>query len=522
MTAIKFLSGKGWQGFIIFAILFFIVGHLTGITALITEPPQGVHIWRQSDCLAITLNYFNGNATFAEPQILNLLSDDYTSGKSAGEFPLLYYTVAQLWKITGQSETVYRITMLLLTLAGLYALFRLTCIITGNVTWSLFTGLLPLTFPVFASYSVSFLPNIPAIILALTGWYMLLLYIKGRGNYFRWISALFMTTGMLLKISAGISLLAVILYILTERLFAPNNQRLFRQPWKEVIPFVAGLLTVTAWYLWAYSYNSVHGGSYTFNSVWPVWELSAGEIKERLSAARTIWKNQVMAEWLLLISLTLWLTTLILIKKLPLIFRFLLLVIPAGTIAYLLLWFQGLQHHDYYYAELYLPLLLTWIVIFRMWKNSGPFPKTIINTLLAAIMILSAINGRKMMEERRSGWMNNWFTNNLESLYFAGREMNSLGIPVDAIVISIPDPSINSSLYFIGRRGFTDYGNNFNMENDFSRAIVKGAEYLVVNDTAILNNGQVTHYTAYPFAHYKNVRVFDLRPYRIGYIHPSK
>lgn len=514
LIARKFLSGKGWQGFIIFAILFLILSHLTGITTLIPEPPQGVHIWRQSDCLSITLNYFNGKATFAEPQILNLLSDNYTSGKSAGEFPLLYYAVAQLWKITGHSETVYRLTMLFLTLGGLYALFRLTCIITGNVIWSLFTGLLPLTFPVFATYSVSFLPNIPAIAFTLIGWYMLLLYIKGRGDLFRWIAALLMTTGMLLKISSGISLLAVILYILTERLLARNDQRLFIQPWKEVIPFVAGLLTVATWYLWADSYNSIHGGSYTFNSVWPVWELSAGEISERLSAARMIWKNQVMAEWLLLICLILWLTTVILIKQLPLILRVLLLVIPAGTIAYLLLWFQGLRDHDYYYAELYLPLLLTWIGIFSIWKNSKPVPRTIINSLLAVIMILSTINCRKMMDERRSGWMNNWFTNNLESLYFTGREMSSLGIPADAIVISIPDPSINSSLYFIGRRGFTDYGNNFDMEKDFTRAMAKGAEYLVVNDTTILSNGQVSHYTAYPFAHYKNVRVFDLRPYR--------
>jgi hypothetical protein len=514
LIAGKFPYGKGWQGFIIFAILFLFLSHLTGITALISLPPQGVHIWRQTDCLSITLNYFNGNATFAEPQILNLLADGGTTGKSAGEFPLLYYTVAQLWKITGQSETIYRLTMMLLTFAGLYALFRITTIITGSLIWSLFTALLPLTFPVFATYSVSFLPNIPAIALTFLGWYMLLLYIKRRGNFLRWISALLITTGMLLKISAGISLLAIILYILTEWLFVRDDQRIFKQPLKEVIPFVAGILIVAAWYIRAESYNSVHGGSYTFNSVWPVWELSAGEIKERLSAARTIWKNQIMAEWLLLISIIIWVTAVILIKKLPPILRFMLLVIPAGTIAYLLLWFQGLRDHDYYYAELYIPLLLSWIVIFTIVKNSKPVTKTIINTLLAAILILSAINCRKMMNERRDGWMNNWFTNNLEALHFAGREMNSLGIPEDAIVISIPDPSINSTLYFIGRRGFTDYGNNFDKENEFIRALAKGAEYLVVNDTSILSNGQVSLYTAYPYAHYKNIRVFDLRPYR--------
>lgn len=514
LTSEKIQYGKGWQGFIIFAILFLFLSYLTGITALIPLPPQGVHIWRQTDCLSITLNYFKGNATFAEPQILNLLADGGTTGKSAGEFPLLYYIVAQLWKITGQSETIYRLTMMLLTLAGLYALFRITTIITGNITWSLFTSLLPLTFPVFATYSVSFLPNIPAIALTFSGWYMLLLYIKGGGDFLRWISALLMTAGMLLKISAGISLLAIILYILTEKLLAGNDRRLFRQPWKEVIPFAAGVLAVAAWYIRAESYNSLHGGSYTFNSVWPVWELSAGEIKERLSAARTIWKDQVMAEWLLLISLILWTSAVILIKKLPLILRFMLIVIPAGTIAYLFLWFQGLRYHDYYYAELYLPIMLSWIGILTIWKNSGSLSKAVINTLLAAVLILSAINCRKMMDERRSGWMNSWYRENLEAIYIAGSELNSLGIPADAIVISIPDPSINSSLYFIGRRGFTDYGNNFTDPDSFARAISKGAEYLVVNDTTLLTGSDVSHYSAYPFAAYRNIRVFDLRPYR--------
>jgi hypothetical protein len=513
LIAGKFARGKGWHGFIIFAILFLFISHLTGITALIPLPPQGVHIWRQTDCLSITLNYFNGNATFAEPQILNLLADGGTTGKSAGEFPLLYFCVAQLWKITGQSETAYRLIMLLLTFTGLFALFRITSSITGNITWSLFTALLPLTFPVFATYSVSFLPNIPAIALTLTGWYMLLLCIKGRGDYFLWISALLMTTGMLLKISAGISLLTVILYILTERLFVRNDQRIFKQTWKEIFPFAAGVLAVAAWYLWAGRYNTVHGGSYTFNSVWPVWELSAGEINERLAAARAIWRNQVMAEWLLVISLILWITAVILIKKLPLMLRFMLLVIPAGTIAYLLLWFQGLRDHDYYYAEIYIPVLLSWIGILTILKNSGPISKAVINTLLAAVLIMSALNCREMMNERRDGWMNSWYRENLEAIYIAGREMNSLRIPPDAIVISIPDPSINSSLYFIGRRGFTDYGNNFNDPDDFARAITKGAEYLVVNDSSILNNGQLSNYTRYPYASFRNLRVFDLRPY---------
>jgi hypothetical protein len=126
---------------------------------------------------------------------------------------------------------------------------------------------------------------------------------------------------------------------------------------------------------------------------------------------------------------------------------------------------------------------------------------------------MSALNCREMMNERRDGWMNSWYRENLEAIYIAGREMNSLRIPPDAIVISIPDPSINSSLYFIGRRGFTDYGNNFNDPDDFARAITKGAEYLVVNDSSILNNGQLSNYTRYPYASFRNLRVFDLRPY---------
>ena len=555
-TAKRRITTKGWPGSVIFVILFVVIACLTGITSLIDKPPQGVHIWRQTDCLAITLNYFNGRARFAEPEILNLLSDEHSTGKSAGEFPLLYFSVAQLWKITGQSEAVYRMVMLLLTFTGLLALFRITLSLTLNIIWALFTALIPLTFPVFANYSVSFLPNIPAIAFTLIGWYLLITYLQRKKRYLLWIAASLFATGMLLKISAGISLVAIVLFILTERFFTGGGKdgrlttgqgtkamngkdgrlttgqgakamngkdgrlttgkesRMFSRPVREIIPFIFGLMAVAAWYLWAARYNSIHGGRYTFNSVWPVWELSLGEIRERLTDARIIWKNQIMAEWLLIVSALVWVTTVVFIKRLPLFIRYLILVIPAGTLIYMLLWFQGLRDHDYYYAELYIPVIVSWIALFALLKGSGRVYKSIINSLLATIVIISALNCRQMMKERSDGWMNSWYRENLEALYIAGSEMNSLGIGENSVIVSIPDPSINSSLYFLRRRGFTDFGNKFTDPGDIARAISKGAEYLVVNDTTLLTNSAVSQYSAYPCAAFQNIRLFDLKPYR--------
>ena len=79
----------------------------------------GMHAWRQSDCLSLAYHYYEGNS-FLEPEIHNLISDNNTTGKSAGEFPILYWLVGNIWSIIGHSESFYRFFVLLITISGFW------------------------------------------------------------------------------------------------------------------------------------------------------------------------------------------------------------------------------------------------------------------------------------------------------------------------------------------------------------------------------------------------------------------
>ena len=88
--------------FTIFITLFFIYD-FDNISFL---RPQSVHQWRQCDCLSQSLNYYQDNNSFWQPQMNYLGKDD--TGKTASDFPLLYFSAAKLWKLFGYHEYIYR------------------------------------------------------------------------------------------------------------------------------------------------------------------------------------------------------------------------------------------------------------------------------------------------------------------------------------------------------------------------------------------------------------------------------
>lgn len=484
------------------------------LDSLLFKPPQGLHIWRQTDCLSITTNYYNGSTDFFEPEIHNLLSDSNTSGKTAGEFPLLYWFVAMLWKITGKSEALYRIIGLLISLAGLYSVFRTLHQYTGNLIMALFGGLLPFTSPVFVNYTISFLPNTVAVSVAFAGWAFFYRYILGKRNLHLLISVLLFTLSMLLKASAGISLVAISGWLIAEMVFHRKITPITERRYRTILYFTTGAVIIFGWYLYASRYNSIHGGKYTFNSLWPIWELSSGEIRERMEIARTLWKNQLFDHRVLWISLGLWPFLMIFIRRLEPFLRYLLVALPAGTILYMLLWFQGLRDHDYYYIDMVPVILLFWVSAFRLSLTFSRRFSHAVSFVSIIIIVMGAINCRKAIEDRYSGWMNNWYVDNLEAVYETGLMLDTMNIvPNDAIIISIPDPSINSSLYMLNRKGFTDFGSDFSKPGQIDNRIAKGAGFLVINDSSLLKDSLVIPYTVNPVFSHRNVTIYDLSGY---------
>lgn len=514
IEAYRVIRVNRWFRDSLFIIHFLVLFFYYDLDKFISEPPQGLHIWRQTDCLSITRNYFDHDARFAEPEIHNLISDNNTTGKTAGEFPLLYWSVAKLWKVTGMHESLYRIIGLLFSLSGLFAVYRICLRLTGRAILSVIAGLLLFTSPVFVNYSVSFLPNTVALSLALAGWALFYRFTIKSKIRLLWISVMLFALAMLLKVSAGISFVALTGWFIIEPLLSKGERPVTRARLNRFLPLIIGWAAVAAWYIYAEKYNTIHGGRYTFNNIWPIWQIPGAERREILSAARILWKDEIFLRWIAWLSVAIWPILLLSFRKLPVFARYLLIVIPLGTIIYMLLWFQALRDHDYYLIDLLLPLLLNWIMLFYLVARTGTWQSMAASTVAVMILLASAKNCNNSLQERSQGWMNSWYINNLETVYEVGKDLESRGIPPDAIIISIPDPSINSTLYMLNRRGFTDFGSDFSQPGMIGDRIDKGAGFLIINDTTLLTNERIKPYLDYKIFSKKNVSAFDLRPYR--------
>lgn len=101
-------------------------------------PPQPHHLWRQTNCLAIAYNYYAWEWNLFRPAVMSMISDHGLSGRSAGEFPVIYYVIGLLWKVTGPQEVVFRSLKLLLHAGGTLALFRAASLVIGDRSWAAF------------------------------------------------------------------------------------------------------------------------------------------------------------------------------------------------------------------------------------------------------------------------------------------------------------------------------------------------------------------------------------------------
>lgn len=476
--------------------------------------PQSIHAWRQTDCLSITQNYYQRNYSFWEPEIYNQMSDSDLTGKSAGEFPLLYYTVAQLWKLIGKSEFAYRFIVLAISFIGLFSLFKFSKKILKNDFQALFVGLGLFTSVTYVYYSANFLPNIPAFAFVIVAWYLIWKFHTKDHVKFLWLSMLFFSLGMLLKVSAGISFVALLGWDIIELLIKKEKRTLFKRPLQQLIPFIVVIAVVLAWYIYAGYYNRLHQGRYTFNDVWPIWRITDKKIWDIIHRANLLTRPAFFHISMLYVIGAMWVYLLATFKKRSMFLNYLLVMIPFGSVLYALLWFQALDVHDYYWIDFYINVILVWILFFKTIGAYKWFNTWIVNLVIIGFLLFNMVECNRLLNSRYTGWKNRTYNEHLRAVGELEPVLLKLGIGIDDKVISIPDRSINISLYLMNRRGYCNYNSRFDKPGAFQQRIDQGAKYLIVNNTLVLNDSLVRPFIKYPILTYKNVKIFDLRPFR--------
>ncbi|HHG86009.1 MAG TPA: hypothetical protein ENJ82_14775, partial [Bacteroidetes bacterium] len=197
--------------FLLAMILVSLALHFTEVFPL---RPQGMHQWRQADCLSITQNFYEGNNGFFTPG-MHFLGASGT-GNTMSEFPIIYYTVAQLWKLFGPHEWIFRAVNLALFFLGMLALFRTLETLLKDSFMGLSVVILLFTSPMLAYYANNFLANVPAFSMALIAWYMFMRHIVTNKRRFLFLALLFFTLGGLLKITSIISFVGLTVILALE------------------------------------------------------------------------------------------------------------------------------------------------------------------------------------------------------------------------------------------------------------------------------------------------------------------
>jgi 4-amino-4-deoxy-L-arabinose transferase-like glycosyltransferase len=225
---------------------------------IVLKRPQSVHQWRQSDCASIALNYYQGGMNFFNPETHNLTSDGGTSGKSCtSEIPVLYYSVAVLYKVFGYHDSIYRIFNTLLFFLGLFYLFQIFLYLLKDTYWAIALTLLFFTSPVLVYYGNNYLTNSSSLAFSIVGWYYFIRFYYEKKQKWFYISMAFFLIAAALKVTALFSLFAIAgVYVLEifGLMSFNGNQRIFNRKIRFSLPIISILIIIGLWIFYASKY----------------------------------------------------------------------------------------------------------------------------------------------------------------------------------------------------------------------------------------------------------------------------
>ena len=491
-------------------VLFFYYGfHQT-----LSLPPKGPHVWRQSDCASLAWHFYSTDANLFSPHIHNHILGN---GKAVGEFPIVYWTVGMLYRIFGPHEAIFRLINILLLWIGLLALARGIHLAIGDKFWATVVPLLVFTSPVLVFYTNGFLPEPPALGLSFIGWYFFFRFIKdAQQKTFIW-AMVFFTLAALVKVSTAINWIMVAgIFFMEWNGWAAFKQGapIFAQSKLKYLPaFLVSILLIGGWYVYAYQYN-VHNEMGYFRME-PVPVINASQADFYFIIYRFFTK---MGEWAYYPFTHLVILFLAAVafsgkgRKHPFFFTLSLLSF-AGVLLYFCLFFQLFTVHDYFIMVMILfPL---WVFIHGAQIISRDFPQVnrswAFKGIVLAFLALNAYHAHWEVGSRYKNLAYHGSEN--PHFYDEGFKpwLEKIGVPEDALVISLPDNSPNNSLYLMDREGWTGYTAR-RIPIDIRDFQNRGAEFLILAGEDWIKREDIQETLGDSLGAFGDVYVYKLAP----------
>lgn len=471
--------------------------------------PQSVHVWRQSDCAAQSLNYHQNDLSFWMPQVHNHYGKN---GFAASEFPVLYYLIGQLYDVFGYHEFIHRGVTLLVSLLGLWFFFLLCQKLIGNSWVAFFPVIILSTTPFFFYYANNFLPNVPAIAFALIGWYAIFKFVEVKKKWWLLLFGVTMLLSILLKVSEGVSFVAILCLLGGQYTFP----RFFGKPiigpkhlgfFSFVSILVIGLSV--AWYLYARWFNGYYGNTGSLLGILPIWIMNEENWKEFNYMVFEIWwahyhhPDVMNSFWIgAILMVVFW-------KHLNQNLKWITMILLVGVICYTILWFRAFGMHDYYILTLVIYPAFLYLTLaeagYRKW-HAHKWLRWLYILPLLLFSYMGFINNMKIQDKRYKEAQYGYPA--VKPFYTITPYLRSIGVEREDLVVSLPDFTPNVSLYLMNNQGYTEafFGKDYPIE----KFIEKGVKYLILNDSSYLAKENLRPYIQQQIGHYQGVLIFDL------------
>ncbi len=240
-------------GFYILFVAILAIGFYYNYFSMLNMLPQGSHLWRQADCMAMTQNYQQFHLPFFQPETYNLQS---VNGKVAGEFPVFYFIASQF----KNAAFALRLIHTLLFLSGILATYFIAFYFLQRRFLAIICSLFLYTSPLLVFYGNNFLSDVSALSVAFIGWAIFLYAYKKENLFFISLAFLCFTLAGLLKASELINLAIVIVFLFNHK----NKKSVFIG---SLLWTVGCGLIIFCWYNYAKQYNQLNQDSYYFLNI---------------------------------------------------------------------------------------------------------------------------------------------------------------------------------------------------------------------------------------------------------------
>ncbi|MEZ4906726.1 MAG: hypothetical protein R2771_03570 [Saprospiraceae bacterium] len=443
-----------------------------------------IHAWANYDRYALVQGFIDNDFDFFKPEtyVLNKqFPDDFDVPQKQAitsvDFPVTEYLVALLSKITTIDVfIVFKLLMLIYAVFGGIYLFKIADLILDNKWKSYIFISLALSSPVLIYYQGGFLPTIPALTFTIIGIYYYLKYFIGDKNKDYNIAFLFLTLGVLVRLSFLIVLLSLVVLDLFQNILKKEIKVK-----KVFIPILSFLFILIYWFYNEYlreTYGSMFLGQIQFPR----------DFNQLFYDISMIFKNWILEYFSIFhYAIIVILIAVFLIQNYQRISKINILwifesILVLFELIFVFAMLNQFVDHDYYFLDsFYLPVVMFLLLLLKNISIGERTSKLMLIFLIAFPVMIYAIN----IQINRHDYRDNKDCDIIKSFSESEEYFDSLGISKESKILVLDASGPNIPFAFLGRKGYALL--NTSAEN-IGRSLSWNYDYIVFQNDYFISD----------------------------------